>query len=251
MLMALGAASAAWDTIQKLASSSASSSTQSTGFFASGADPFEMSGSASPQAASPQTATPKATGFSMTSTSQIAPATMQALLAAQGQSSTTTTTTASESPKASLQDLFSQIDGNGDGQISKSEFESALGAGGTNLAQADDVFSKLDANGDGSVDLSELSQALKGSGKGGGHGHHAGGSSSSSTDPSTDPFLQALQASSATASNDNSLSSASLIPANTSSLTPVSLGASGAATMSYNAAEQMFQRGSPMLALHA
>ncbi|WP_213770319.1 EF-hand domain-containing protein [Bradyrhizobium sp. dw_78] len=249
MLMALGAASAAWDTIQKLASSSASSSTQSTGFFASGADPFEMSGSASPQAASPQTAAPKATGFSTTSTSQIAPATMQALLAAQGQSSTTTS--ASESPKASLQDLFSQIDGNGDGQITKSEFESALGAGGTNLAQADDVFSKLDANGDGSVDLSELSQALKGSGKGGGHGHHAGGSSSSSTDPSTDPFLQALQASSAAASNDNSLSSASLIPANTSSLTPVSLGASGAATMSYNAAEQMFQRGSPMLALHA
>ena len=54
-----------------------------------------------------------------------------------------------------LQDLFSQIDTNGDGQISKSEFENALGAGGTNLAQADDVFNKLDTNGDGSVSLDE------------------------------------------------------------------------------------------------
>ncbi len=43
-----------------------------------------------------------------------------------------------------LKDLFSQLDADGDGQISKTEFESALGAGGTNLAQADDVFGKLD-----------------------------------------------------------------------------------------------------------
>ena len=40
-----------------------------------------------------------------------------------------------------LKDLFSQIDADGDGKITKSEFENALGAGGTNLAQADDVFS--------------------------------------------------------------------------------------------------------------
>ncbi len=51
----------------------------------------------------------------------------------------------------------------------KSEFENALGAGGTNLAQADDVFSKLDSNSDGSVSLDEMSKALKGAG-----GHHGG-----------------------------------------------------------------------------
>ena len=68
-----------------------------------------------------------------------------------------------------LQDLFSQIDGNGDGQISKSEFENALGAGGTNMAQADNVFSKLDKNGDGNVSLDELKSALQGAG-----GHHGG-----------------------------------------------------------------------------
>ena len=38
----------------------------------------------------------------------------------------------------------------------------ALGAGGTNLAQADSVFGKLDKDGDGSVSLKELASALKG-----------------------------------------------------------------------------------------
>ena len=75
-----------------------------------------------------------------------------------------------------LKHLFSQIDGDGDGKITKSEFEKALGAGGTNVAKADDVFSKLDKNGDGSVSLDEMSQALNG-GKGRHHHHHhtAGG----------------------------------------------------------------------------
>ncbi len=60
----------------------------------------------------------------------------------------------------SLKDLFSQIDANGDGKISKSEFENALGAGGTNIAQADDVFNKLDKNGDGSVSLDGIARSV-------------------------------------------------------------------------------------------
>ncbi|WP_247968058.1 EF-hand domain-containing protein [Bradyrhizobium sp. 195] len=118
---------------------------------------------------------------------QIAPATMSALLAAQSQStdgaSSLATSTSSNSSssvskgrEAALKDLFAQIDADGDGSITKSEFEDALGAGGTNLAQASDVFSKLDANSDGSVSLDEMSKALKS----GHHGHHhaqgAGGS---------------------------------------------------------------------------
>jgi len=67
-----------------------------------------------------------------------------------------------------LKDLFSQIDADGDGKITKTEFESALGAGGTNLPQADDVFSKLDKDGNDSVSLDEMSSALKGKGH-----HHA------------------------------------------------------------------------------
>jgi Ca2+-binding EF-hand superfamily protein len=69
---------------------------------------------------------------------------MSALLAAQSQSSAGSATTAPIGRSEALKHLFSHFDTNGDGQISKSEFESALGAGGTNTAQADDVFSKLD-----------------------------------------------------------------------------------------------------------
>jgi hypothetical protein len=65
--------------------------------------------------------------------SQISPETMSALLDAQSQSSAGATTTASKSRSDALKDLFAQIDGDGDGKITKSEFEEALGAGGTNL----------------------------------------------------------------------------------------------------------------------
>jgi Ca2+-binding EF-hand superfamily protein len=175
---------------------------------------------------------------------------MQALLAAQGQSSATTTS-APTSRSAALQDLFSQIDANGNGQITKSEFENALGAGGTNTAAADSVFNQLDSNGDGSVSLGELSAALKGSG--GRHGHHhvaSGSSGTASTDPSADPLLQALQASSSTSSaSSGTLSSASLTPADLSSVKSISLGSKAA--WSYNSLDQMMQRQGQMMSLAA
>src|SRR5712672_3966782 len=93
---------------------------------------------------------------------------MSALLAAQSQSGPAAPAPMSRSD--ALKDLFAQVDADGDGKITKSEFENALGAGGTNLAQADDVFSKLDKNSDGSVSLDEMASALKG-GKGQ-HHHH-------------------------------------------------------------------------------
>ena len=96
---------------------------------------------------------------------------MSALLDAQSQSSTGSATTASKSRSSALKDLFAQIDGDGDGKITKSEFEDALGAGGTNLANADSVFGKLDKDGDGSVSLKELASALTG-GKKPHHEHH-------------------------------------------------------------------------------
>ncbi len=160
MLFALGAASSALTAIQSL-TSSISSSPQATGFSEASTDPFNIPSSAS--TATSSTPAAGATGFS-----QISPATMSALLAAQGQSSAATTTSASTSPSGALQDLFSQIDANGDGGISKSEFENALGAGG----------------------------------KGGHHHAHAGGSggsgdstsgSSGTSGASSNPLLQGLQ----------------------------------------------------------
>jgi hypothetical protein len=227
MLFALGAASSIWDALQSLTSSK-SSSAQSGTSSQSASSPFDLPGSSTPAAGS-STPASGTTGWS-----QISPQTMSALISAQSQATaagaTSTSTTAS--PSSALQDLFSQIDGNGDGQISKSEFETALGAGGTNVAQADDVFSKLDKNGDGSVSLDEMKSALQGAGghHGGHHHAHAAGSSddSGSTDPTTgastsnsDPLMQAL--------DDSLNASAKNNAAN--------------ATPSYNAVEQMIQRG--------
>ena len=182
MLLALGAASAAIDALQALTSSK-TSSPQTTGFSQNAANPFDLSGGAAPSQ-NPAAAT-GGSGFT-----QISPATMSALLAAQDQSATAgstsapSSTSAPTSRSAALQDLFSQIDGNGDGQISQSEFENALGAGGTNIANADSVFNKLDANGDGSVSMDELSSALKGAGGKGGHQpHHHVADSDGSNDP--------------------------------------------------------------------
>jgi len=161
MLLALGAVSTALDVLQSLTSSKPSSP-QSTGFGQSSANPFDFSGNG-PASGSP-TPPPWSGG-----TSKISPATLGALLAAQSQSSMGSTTSALASRPDALKDLFSQLDTNGDGKISKSEFENALGAGGSNIAQAEDVFGKLDQDGSETVSLDEMSSALKGRGR---H-HHA------------------------------------------------------------------------------
>jgi hypothetical protein len=186
MLFALGAVSSALDAIQSLTNAKSSSPTQKAGSSQGATNPFAIDSSIT------------TTSFvSAGKSPQISPETMNALFAAQSQSSSNTTgatnstssnstSSTSKSRDAALKDLFSQIDADGDGSITKSEFEDALGAGGTNLAKADDVFSKLDSNADGSVSLDEMSKALKS-----GHGHHhaqgaggAGDGSDSSSKPS-------------------------------------------------------------------
>lgn len=66
--------------------------------------------------------------------------------------------------------LFSKLDADGDGKISKSEFESTLSKAGVDTSSADALFNKLDADGDDSISQSELAKA-----RGGHHHHHAGG----------------------------------------------------------------------------
>jgi hypothetical protein len=60
--------------------------------------------------------------------------------------------------------LFTKLDGNGDGTISKSELEAAFAVNG-NTAAADAAFSMLDTNGDGAIDPSEMAAARP-------HRHH-------------------------------------------------------------------------------
>ncbi|HET7191451.1 MAG TPA: EF-hand domain-containing protein [Pseudolabrys sp.] len=90
--------------------------------------------------------------------SSFQPGTLAALISLQGQS-------ANRVVGNSPSDLFSQLDTDGDGQISKTEFEQALGAIGVDAQSADALFGKLDANSDGSVTHGEL-------GKAHGHGDH-------------------------------------------------------------------------------
>jgi Ca2+-binding EF-hand superfamily protein len=243
MFMAIGAATSI---LQSLTSSSATStsSTTSAGQSQDASNPFAL-GSSSQDTVN--------TGFTPSAGggSQISAQTMSALIGAQEQSGSTSSS-APTSQSAALQNLFSQIDANGDGEISKSEFESALGAGGTNVAAADSVFSQLDTNGDGNVSLDELKNALQGGGHHGGHHMHTGSSSStdgssssSSADGSTDPLMQALAASSTSGNTGNSLSS-SVVPIDQAHLLPISLSAS-----SYNAMEAMIQSGASAFAASA
>ncbi|MGZ3296323.1 MAG: EF-hand domain-containing protein [Xanthobacteraceae bacterium] len=256
MLLALGAASSAMDALQSLISSKSTSS-QTTGFTQNPPTPFDTA-NGSTQTESPPPVTGGA-GFT-----QISPETMSALIAAQGQDSSGSTTSASTTsaptdPASALKDLYSQIDTNGDGQISKTEFENTLGAGGTNIAQADDVFNKLDANGDGSVTLDEMQKALQGAhGKGGHHHHHvadsdgsngatdASGSSPGAGGSNSDPLLQALAgATSTSVTNSDGSTTTSITNADGSVITmtsPAATTSSSSATASYNFLEQMIQR---------
>jgi hypothetical protein len=239
MLLALGAASSAVDALQSLISSKLTSP-QTTGFAQNPPTPFDTA-NGSKQTESPLPVTGGA-GFT-----QISPATMSALIAAQGQDSSASTapasTTSAPTDRASaLKDLFSQIDTNGDGQITKSEFEDTLGAGGTNIAQADDVFDKLDANGDGSVSLDEMQKALQGAHGKGGHHHRVGDSDGSNSDP----LLQALDgASSSYVTNSDGSTTTSITNADGSVITmtsPAASTSSSSATASYNFLEKMIQQ---------
>ncbi len=234
MFFALGAASSAIDALKALTSSKSSKPSNGAGENTSNVfalTPANATGSngGGPSPGGGQCAS-------------ISPETMSALLDAQSQSASGSATTASKSRSAALKDLFAQIDGDGDGKITKSEFEKALGAGGTNLQNADSVFGKLDKDGDGSVSLKELASALKG-----GKGHHHDRDTASNGDQSgSDPFTQALQGASTTSvTNSDGSITTSLTYADGSKVTmtsPASGSSPSSATSSYNFIEQMIQR---------
>ena len=143
-------------------------------------------------ATDPSTSAAAATGVTAGSGySSFDAGTMAALISMQGQSATGIS---AQSPSQ----LFAKLDTDGDGQISQSEFETALGNDGVDKASADALFSKLDANGDGSISQSELTQAQH---SGGGHHHHmhAGGAKGGgSSGQGADSLLSATDASGAT-----------------------------------------------------
>jgi len=233
MMLALGAASSAIDSLFGLLapkqSQSAGSGQDQPNLFAFRADASSSSGSGA--------TAPAAGGGS----GQISPETMSALLDAQSQTASQSGT-ATKSRHAALKDLFGQIDGDGDGKISKTEFEDALGAGGTNLKNADSVFGKLDADGDGSVSIKELASALKAKKKHDREDNKVSGSEAAGSDP----LAQLRQgATTTTVANSDGSVTTSLTYADGSKVTmtsPASGSSSSSATSSYNFIEQMIQR---------
>jgi hypothetical protein len=233
MLHALSAATSALDLLKSLTASKS----QSAGNKQEPKSPFDLSGSSTASEGSP--ARSGAGGGS-----QISPATMSALLAAQSQATTGSAPSASSSRSDALKDLFAQIDADSDGKLSKSEFENALGAGGTNVTQADSVFGKLDKDGGGAVSLDEMMSALNGKGR----RQHAAGSDGSGAPGGSgkDPLMEALQgASSTSVTNSDGSVTTSRTYADGSKVTMTSAAtasASSAATSSYSFIEQMIQR---------
>ena len=217
MLLALGAASSAIDALQALTSSKSSSANRRGS--ARTSQSVRLLRRARQRSTSVE---PRAGGGGG---SQISPETMSALLGGAKPVLDGHDVLDADQPSDALKDLFSQIDADGDGKITKSEFENALGAGGTNLAQADDVFAKLDKDGDGSVSLDEMSSALKG-GKGHHHHHHMAGGAPATGGSNSDPLMQALQgASSTSVTNSDGSTTTSLTYADGSKVTMTSAGA--------------------------
>lgn len=243
MLLGLGAASSALNALQSL---TAKKPTSTTGVTQNRQTPDFFGSTESPGLLSNSSTTPKG---SSSKSGALSPELMSALLAALGQTSSSTggSDGASSSDGSNpLKDLFSQIDADGDGKLSKSEFEKSLGAGGTNTAQADDVFSKMDKDGDGSVSLNEMMSALQGKVR---RHHHQVGESGGARDAGgsgSGPLMQALQgASSTSVTNSDGSTTTSLTYADGSRVTmtsPAASSASGAATSSYNFIEQMIAR---------
>lgn len=246
MLFALGAASAAAGAVDFLSSliqpkpgATKTSNTQSN------SSPFGLTNlgktSGSTQILSSSAARTSGT---------LSPETFNALLAAQDP-------TQPNQPSDALKDLFSQIDGNSDGKITKSEFEDKLGAGGTNIAAADNVFNQMDTDGDGSVSLEEMASALKTkAGGGAGGAQHAHGGGGGKGGGGADALMNALQAANTTSvtNSDGSITTTMTYADGTTLTTSQAAPASstpGNAASKYNLVEQMAKRQTDSLSMAA
>jgi hypothetical protein len=151
--------------------------------------------------ASSSTGTTPAATTTGSGTSPLSQTIIAVLIEVQGQQSSATgsapTAAGAADPSSFGQKLFNSVDTNGDGQISKSELESAFTTGGGTASQADAFFSKLDSNGDGSVSKTELAAGLQQAHHGHGHHHAAPASGSGSGDPLA-ALLQAIDGSTTT-----------------------------------------------------
>ncbi len=182
MSMSVGASSNALAYLQQLLQQGTSGAS-STG----AADPLSElmqtmsgSGSGSDPLTSPSGDT--AAGSGASSCPPFGSGTMAQLLSLQGQDK--------NGPE---QAFFSKLDTDGDGKISKTEFESAASKAGVDSSVADAVFDKIDGDSDGSVSAGELAKADHG-----GHHHHVHGGGGGGEGGGADALMSGTDASGAT-----------------------------------------------------
>jgi len=92
-----------------------------------------------------------------------------------------------------LQNLFTAMDGNGDGAISQSEMETYMGKAGASQGQADSLYASLNPTGANGITETQLGAALPTEGAQGamGHHHHHHAQGTSSSNP-VDTLMQAI-----------------------------------------------------------
>ena len=236
MSFAIGSSSDALSTIQSLLQSVGNAAGNAAGVGPVG-DWLASAGKAAGQGGG-ASANPQAFGLAPP---PFKDSTMAALIALKGQDA------GSSNGTGGAQGLFSKIDTDGDGKITQSELESALGGSGVDPKSADALFSKLDRNGDGSVDLGELTSATR---RGHGRHHHqmaAGGGAGGDSQGGVDALLNATGADGAktqTATNADGSSTTTITYADGSTVTMTTPAApatgassgSGAATQSASGA---------------
>jgi len=135
-------------------------------------------------------------------TDQFASALLSELVQMQEQSTTAGSSVAGQTTPG--QQLFAALDANGDGQVSQTEFESALTSAGADSAAADAIFKKLDANGDGTVSQAELASGIHGHHH---HHHHHSAAPAADAADAQNPLALLLEADAASTTADGSLTS--------------------------------------------
>jgi hypothetical protein len=178
----------------------------------------------------------------------MAPGTMDALFAAQSQ------TSAASGSSSLASQLFSLLDTNGDGSISKSEFEATLGQNG-NASAADSLFDKLDPNGDGSVEPGELASALQPNGAKGHHRHHhmgggeVSGTGGASSAGGADDLLGAGNTGQTVTNSDGSTTTTlSYADGSQITMTKPAAGSAGSSAAANNFLERIIQHQAQLLA---
>ena len=203
---------------------------------------------ASPFNVAPQAGAPASVAGAGSGAPSMTPGTMNALFAAQSQ------TSASSGPSSLASQLFSLLDTNGDGSISKSEFEATLGQNG-NASAADSLFAKLDPNGDGAVDPDELASALQPNGAKGHHRHHhmgggeVSGTGGASSAGGADDLLGAGNTGQTVTNSDGSTTTTlSYADGSQITMTKPAAGSAGSSAAANNFLERIIQHQAQLLA---